>query len=91
MKLSPAGRSSHGYQDTAYARRYTDFVARVRTARSRSCRETALAEAVARYYFSCSPSNEYEVARLYTDGEFTKRVARSSRATTSSISTSRRR
>ncbi len=66
-----------GYQDAAYARRYTDFVARVRTAEAQKLPgKTALAEAVARYYFKLlAIKDEYEVARLYTDGEFTKRVA----------------
>ena len=38
--------------------------------------DTALTEAVARYYFKLlAIKDEYEVARLYTDGEFEKRVA----------------
>ena len=66
-----------GYQDAAYARRYTDFVAKVRSAEAaRFPGQTALAEAVARYYFKLlAIKDEYEVARLYSDGEFTKRVA----------------
>jgi indolepyruvate ferredoxin oxidoreductase len=37
---------------------------------------TALTAAVARYYFKLlAIKDEYEVARLYTDGEFEKRVA----------------
>src|SRR5258708_28669122 len=66
-----------GYQDAAYARRYTDFVARVRTAEAQKLPgKTTLTEAIARYYFKLlAIKDEYEVARLYTDGEFTKRVA----------------
>jgi indolepyruvate ferredoxin oxidoreductase len=66
-----------GYQDAGYARRYTDFVARVRTAEAQKLPgRTALTEAVARYYFKLlAVKDEYEVARLYTDGEFVKRVA----------------
>ena len=65
------------YQDAAYAQRYSDFVARVRTAEAQKVPgKTALTEAVARYYFKLlAIKDEYEVARLYTDGEFTKRVA----------------
>ena len=41
-----------GYQDAAYARRYTDFVAKVRALEAQKMPEkTALTEAVARYYF----------------------------------------
>jgi len=66
-----------GYQDVAYARRYTDFVARVRAAEAQKLPgRSALTEAVARYYFKLlAIKDEYEVARLYTDGEFVKRVA----------------
>ena len=60
------------YQDAAYAKRYTDFVAKVRTAETaRLPGKTALTEAVARYYFKLlAMKDEYEVARLYTDGDF---------------------
>src|SRR5437762_11602878 len=65
------------YQDAAYDRRYTDFVAKVRGVEAQKWPEkSALAEAVARYYFKLlAVKDEYEVARLYTDGEFAKRVA----------------
>jgi indolepyruvate ferredoxin oxidoreductase len=65
------------YQDAAYARRYTDFVAKVRTVEAQKLPGRAgLTEAVARYYFKLlAIKDEYEVARLYTDGEFAKRVA----------------
>jgi indolepyruvate ferredoxin oxidoreductase len=65
------------YQDAAYARRYTDFVAKVRAAETaRLPGKTTLTEAVARYYFKLlAIKDEYEVARLYTDGDFLKRVA----------------
>src|SRR6185369_184707 len=54
------------YQDAAYAKRYTDLVAQVRTTESaKVAGETALAEAVARYYFKLlAIKDEYEVARL---------------------------
>ncbi len=66
-----------GYQDAVYARRYVDFVTKVLTAESAKVPgKTPLTEAVARYYFKLlAIKDEYEVARLYTDGEFEKRVA----------------
>ncbi len=65
------------YQDAAYATRYVEFVTKVLTAESKLLPgRTTLTEAVARYYFKLlAIKDEYEVARLYTDGEFTKRVA----------------
>jgi len=65
------------YQDAAYARRYTDLVARVRTVEeTKVSGATALTETVARYYFKLlAIKDEYEVARLYADGDFAARVA----------------
>jgi indolepyruvate ferredoxin oxidoreductase len=61
-----------GYQDRAYAERYRSLVERVRDAESRRTPGFAsLTEAVARYYFKLlAYKDEYEVARLYTDGGF---------------------
>ena len=59
------------YQSAAYARRYADFVARVAQAEHAATGTSRLAEAVARYYFKLlAYKDEYEVARLYTDGAF---------------------
>src|SRR5262249_14728713 len=59
-----------GYQDAAYAERYRALVARVAAV------DPSLAEAVARNYFKLlAYKDEYEVARLYTDGSFLKKVA----------------
>ena len=65
------------YQDSAYAKRYADLVARSRAAEeARGGGATALTEAVARYYFKLlSIKDEYEVARLYTETDFVQRVA----------------
>ncbi|WP_394539055.1 indolepyruvate ferredoxin oxidoreductase family protein [Lysobacter enzymogenes] len=64
------------YQDAAYARRYSDFVAKVREAEQKKAPgSTDLAEAVARYFFKLMAyKDEYEVARLYTSGEFKRRL-----------------
>ncbi|GGK16466.1 indolepyruvate ferredoxin oxidoreductase [Luteimonas terricola] len=64
------------YQDAKYARRYTDFVARVRAAEeARAPGASDLSEAVARYFFKLMAyKDEYEVARLYTSGEFERRL-----------------
>jgi indolepyruvate ferredoxin oxidoreductase len=66
------------YQDTAYADRYSRLVARVRAAESRiRPGHTALAEAVARNYAKLlAYKDEFEVARLYTDGRFADSLAR---------------
>src|SRR5258706_14727483 len=65
------------YQDAAYAKRYTDFVAKVGALEAqKQPGSTALSEAVARYYFKLlAIKDEYEVARLYSAGDFAKRVA----------------
>jgi len=65
------------YQDAAYARRYTDFVARTRAVEAAKMPgTTALTAAVARYYFKLlAVKDEYEVARLYAETDFTARVA----------------
>ena len=60
------------YQDAAYAERYTTLVAQVAALeRERAKGLTGLAAAVARGYFRLlAYKDEYEVARLYTDGAF---------------------
>ncbi len=63
------------YQNEAYARRYQDLVDQVAAAEQAATGTTRLAEAVARYYFKLMAyKDEYEVARLYSDGEFLKRI-----------------
>ncbi|MGD9922369.1 MAG: indolepyruvate ferredoxin oxidoreductase family protein [Pseudorhodoplanes sp.] len=65
------------YQNAAYARRYADAVAKVRMAEEKRVPgRTGLADAVARNLFKLMAyKDEYEVARLYTDGNFVKQVA----------------
>jgi len=64
------------YQDEAYARRYLDLVDRVAQAEGQACGSERLAQAVARYYYKLlAAKDEYEVARLYSDGAFLRRVA----------------
>jgi indolepyruvate ferredoxin oxidoreductase len=64
------------YQDAAYAERYRKMVERVRGSEAEKAPGmTGLAEAVARYYFKLlAYKDEYEVARLYTDGTFLDEV-----------------
>jgi indolepyruvate ferredoxin oxidoreductase len=63
------------YQDAAYARRYESLVQDVRAAEA-ALGGDALAIAVARNAFKLMAyKDEYEVARLYTDGAFERRVA----------------
>jgi indolepyruvate ferredoxin oxidoreductase len=64
------------YQDAAYARRYIELVERVRDAEAKIKGHGGLSEAVARYYFKLlAYKDEYEVARLYTDGTFKEKIA----------------
>ncbi|HUN52014.1 MAG TPA: indolepyruvate ferredoxin oxidoreductase family protein, partial [Candidatus Sulfotelmatobacter sp.] len=64
------------YQDAAYAAQYKDFVdgvAKAEAARAKG--RSGLAEAVARNLFKLMAyKDEYEVARLYTDGEFRRKL-----------------
>ncbi len=64
------------YQDAAYAARYRALVDKVKAAEARVMPgSTALAEAVARYGFKLMAyKDEYEVARLYSDGAFRRQV-----------------
>ena len=66
-----------GYQNAAYAARYRDLVEKVRAKEvSILPGQSALAEAVARYLFKLMAyKDEYEVARLYSDGAFRKQLA----------------
>jgi len=64
-----------GYQDASYAQRYKALVDKAREAEAARS-QSGLAEAVARYYFKLlAYKDEYEVARLYTDGKFREKVA----------------
>ena len=60
------------YQDAAYAARYTAWIDKVRAAEQRAnAGSTQLTETVARGLFKLMAyKDEYEVARLYTDGRF---------------------
>ncbi|VIO70683.1 hypothetical protein CI1B_33370 [Bradyrhizobium ivorense] len=62
------------YQDEAYAKRFLDDVARVRAAESAAAPGSQeLTEAFAKGLFKLMAyKDEYEVARLYSDGEFSK-------------------
>jgi indolepyruvate ferredoxin oxidoreductase len=64
------------YQNAAYAAKYKSLIDRVRAAELAKVSGTnGLAEAVARYAFKLMAyKDEYEVARLYTSGDFEKRV-----------------
>ncbi|MFL6673356.1 MAG: DUF6537 domain-containing protein, partial [Massilia sp.] len=64
-----------GYQDSAYAAVYQDLVARVRAAETAQGLGNKLSTAVAKYYFKLMAyKDEYEVARLYTDGRFVEQL-----------------
>ena len=65
------------YQDAAYAARYRDWVEKAKAAEAaKAPGKRGLAEAVARNLFKLMAyKDEYEVARLYTNGEFLRQVA----------------
>ncbi len=67
------------YQDEVYAQRYADTVAAMREAEARVAPGRAdLAEAVALNLFRLmAVKDEYEVARLYTDGSFQRQLGES--------------
>ncbi|WP_334153951.1 indolepyruvate ferredoxin oxidoreductase family protein [Tepidimonas sp.] len=64
------------YQNAAYAQRYESLVRRVQAAEAAlGTGSTALTEAVARHLAQLMAyKDEYEVARLYTDGAFLQRL-----------------
>lgn len=63
------------YQNPAYAQRYVDEVARVRAADPRSDEPDSITLAVVRQlYRLMAIKDEYEVARLYSDGEFERKL-----------------
>lgn len=64
------------YQNAAYADRYKTLVEKVREAEEKTVsNSTLLTETVARYYHKLMAyKDEYEVARLYSDGNFKKKL-----------------
>lgn len=63
------------YQNAAYAQRYVDLVERVVQAERAATGTQRLAEAVAHNYFKLMAyKDEYEVARLYSDGAFLAKI-----------------
>jgi indolepyruvate ferredoxin oxidoreductase len=73
-----AKRVAHltNYQNAAYAKSYTDFVEKVRQAENaRTPGAVTVTQAVATYLSKLmSYKDEYEVARLYTNGDFQRRL-----------------
>jgi indolepyruvate ferredoxin oxidoreductase len=63
------------YQNRRYAERYRQFVQRVRDADPRAAEPDSLTFAVARQLFRLMAyKDEYEVARLYSDGDFRRQL-----------------
>jgi len=63
------------YQNADYARRYRELVERVRRAEAGVSSGEALTKAVAKSLFKLMAyKDEYEVARLYTNGDFEQRL-----------------
>lgn len=65
------------YQNTAYAQQYREFVEKVRAAEKAAGLGERLTNAVARFGFKLMAyKDEYEVARLWTDGKFDAYLAK---------------
>ncbi|MDA1023329.1 MAG: indolepyruvate ferredoxin oxidoreductase family protein [Proteobacteria bacterium] len=66
------------YQDAAYARRFADLTDRVRAREADVVKgKSGLSDAVAKAYFKLlAYKDEYEVARLYSDGAFMEQLGR---------------
>ena len=63
------------YQNAAYATQYQEFVAQVEEVEASLGKSQRLSQAVARYLFKLMAyKDEYEVARLHTDGSFDQRI-----------------
>ena len=67
-----ASRIAHltAYQDAALAQRYTDRLARIRALGDETLSRTVATQ----YARLLAPKDEFEVARLYVDGDFTRRL-----------------
>uniref|UniRef100_UPI0025909D53 DUF6537 domain-containing protein n=1 Tax=Pseudomonas sp. TaxID=306 RepID=UPI0025909D53 len=77
QRLAANAETLRHYQNKAYAQGYLAWVQRVRDAEARLLpgQPQALTEAVARYAFKLlAYKDEYEVARLYSNGEFVRQV-----------------
>lgn len=64
------------YQNAEYAQQYRDVISAVSDSEQAACPgHTALSEAAAKYLYKLMAyKDEYEVARLYTDGDFLKKL-----------------
>jgi indolepyruvate ferredoxin oxidoreductase len=63
------------YQNKALSTKYLSLVERVRSVEQQKIGATKLTEAVARYYAKLlAYKDEYEVARLHSDGEFRRKI-----------------
>ncbi|WP_069865794.1 indolepyruvate ferredoxin oxidoreductase family protein [Pseudomonas citronellolis] len=69
------GRRLTDYQDSAYAQRYRDLLAKVQRKDAALGAEGRLASAVARYYYKLlAEKDEFEVARLYSSESFRQQL-----------------
>src|SRR6185436_21131786 len=71
--IAHRARELVGYQDEAYSKRYTDRIAKVRATDLAAGGDESLTRMAAiSLYQLMAYKDEYEVARLYTDGRFVK-------------------
>ncbi|WP_423457855.1 indolepyruvate ferredoxin oxidoreductase family protein [Ottowia sp. VDI28] len=76
MRVADRAQALTAYQHAGYAKKYSDFVARVQRVESEHGGNGELAQAVAANLFKLMAyKDEYEVARLFTDGRFEAQLA----------------
>jgi indolepyruvate ferredoxin oxidoreductase len=70
--IAHRARELTAYQNAAYARRYLDRIEKVRAAEARFGSEAVTRAAAISLFKLMAYKDEYEVARLYTDGRFAR-------------------
>jgi indolepyruvate ferredoxin oxidoreductase len=77
QRIADHARDLEAYQNAAYAKRYTDFIATIHTQEHEKIGNSDRLTAVIadNYYKLLAGKDEYEVARLYSDGQFEQTIS----------------